>query len=194
MLHFNKKLLFILLLVNATSLITCNGQDKEPEESTSSEPILDLTHQAFGTMLGCGVLKTFEDKLPTEKIIVAEILKKYITHNTLCPEFIGETIAQCLVSPVIKNKTRDQEISDKDSYEYQLIYQGSIRKTLLHSIPKTAIREIILNILTKFLHKTAKTFKIKHPPIIKKNKKLYLAGKLIMNSLARELIDKKLYE
>ncbi len=192
MLHFNNKLLFLLLLLSGTSLAPDKDQDKTPEKYSPDEHILDLAQDACGTLVGCGVLKTFENILPTEKIVVAEILKMYITHNTQYREFTRETIAQCIVSPFVKYEKKSKWKEDKNTYEYQLLDPRSIPQTLLHSIPKTIVREGILNRLTKFLHIATEKLGIKHPPVITKNKKLHLATKLIVNSLARQVIDEKL--
>ena len=72
MLHFNNKLLFLLLLLSGTSLTATNDKDDTSDkEGSPDEHISDIAQEAYGKLLGFAALKTFEHSLATEKLAIA---------------------------------------------------------------------------------------------------------------------------
>jgi len=175
MYYFNDKLLLSLLLSSAL-LIAHSDQDNKKE----NDLVLNICEN-LPKLLSCVILKRYVETLPAEKFVAAEILKRYIAHNTECSEDTAKKIAQCTVSLArfsIKNKKGDDPI-----YGYTLEDKPWI------SIPKTLAREFLLSESIRLGHEAADKLEIKHPPEIKENKKLYLGGKFLIKSVARHAID-----
>ncbi len=177
MYHFSNKLLLSLLL--SSTLLIAHGNQDNKKESSLSEFVLDIGENLPGALLSLVVLRRYEETLPAEKFLGAEILKRYITHNTECSEDTAEKIAQSTVSPL---RYRSEKKNDDITYRYKL-------DNPLISVPKTFVRELLLSQSIRLSHEAADKLEIKHPPEIKENKKLYLGGKFLIKSVARHTID-----
>ncbi len=175
MYYFNDKLLLSLLLSSAL-LIAHSDQDNKKE----NEFVLNICEDLPGKLLSCVILKRGAETLPAEKFLVAKILERYIVHNTKYSKDTAETIAQCAVSPLIRRIENKEE--DNTTYRYKL-YNPLI------SVPKTLAREFLLSKFTRLCHEAADKLKIKHPPEIKENEKLYQGGKFLIKSIARHTVD-----
>ena len=179
MYYFNDKLLLSLLL-SSTLLIAHGNQDNKKESSLKNDLVLNTCEDLPGKLLSCVILKRYAKTLPAEKFIAAEILKRYIAHNTKYSKDTAEKIAQCAVSPLIRGIESKEE--DNTTYRYKL-------DNPLISVPKTLAREFLLSEFTRLCHEAADKLEIKHPPEIKENEKLYQGGKFLIKSIARHTVD-----
>lgn len=173
MYHFNNKLLLSLLLSSTIA-----------KESSLNQFVLDTCEDLPSTLLGFAVLKQYKKRLPAETFLGAKILKRYITHNTECSEDTAEKIAQCTVS-LARRSINDKEGDDP-------IYGYTLEKKPWISVPKTLLREVILNEIIRRCYEAADKLKIKHPPEIKENEKLYQGGEFLIQSGTRHAIDEAL--
>lgn len=176
MYHIQSRLFFLLLL--SITLLSA----RKNNESLSSF-ITDKCKDCPSKLLGLVLIKQYENRLPAEKFMGAEILKRYIAYNTDYSDDTAEKIAQCTSS--IARYTATPEVGNKTTYSYEV-------DNPLISVPKTFARELLFDQLSNIYQTTVESLQLKHPPEIEENEKLYQGCVFIIKSFTRHTIDRGL--